>query len=145
MSDSLMNAIFTVTFVTLVFIVWGFLEKIIFYLTKEKIKNEKEIINFFKKRYKEKFPKSLEIEVVRPLKKNYEWKIFVKNDFFNLKTGRYKEESFQFSVLLHDEMCSIKKEKKFNIEKNIDYTENTGDMVYQKCWDEDGNEINCED
>ena len=42
MSDSLMNAIFTVTFVTLVFIVWGFLEKIFLYLTKEKNKNEKE-------------------------------------------------------------------------------------------------------
>ena len=36
MSDSLMNAIFTVTFVTLVFIVWGFLDKIFFYLIKKK-------------------------------------------------------------------------------------------------------------
>ena len=42
-------------------------------------------------------------------------------------------------------MCSIKNEKKFNIEKNIDYTENNGDMVYQKCWDEDGNKIECDE
>ena len=138
MSETMMNAIFTGTFISLVFIVWNLLEKIIFNLRKEKIKNEKAIINFLKEKYTKEFPKSLKIEIIRPLKKNYEWDIYVKNDLFDLKSGRYKKESFKFSVLLNTyDDFKINKETKI---KTDEYGENNGEMIYQKCLDQEGNE-----
>ena len=130
MSDTFMSAIVTGVFISLSFIVWDLLEKIIFTLRKEKIKNEKAIINFLRGKYTKEFPKSIKIEIIRPLKKSYEWDVYVKNNLFDVKIGRYKKEYFRFSILLNkDDDFKIIKEKKI---KTDEYGEKNGEIIYQK-------------
>ena len=136
----LMNVIISFSFIFFVIMFFKFLGGITFNLTKEEIKNEKKIIEYLKKNYKELYPKSKEFNINRPHKKNGPWYIHIEIKEFNLNIGRWVEKEIRIGIFFYEESdIKIRKEKVFL--KNGPEDEK---LISTKCWNREGNEIDCQ-
>ena len=125
-----------------VWIVWKLFYKLYYIITKDNIKDEKTKQNYLEERYNKKYPKSKELFVERPRKENEPWYIHMYFQQFNTKVGLWGDkEIMRIGVLFFEESDNqIKKEKIF-LGKEGDENET---VISTKCWDKDGNEIECE-